>query len=438
MTDTLLSVLADWWLVGLAVLVLLALSAFFSGSETALTGASKARMHQLAKNGDARAQAVLALRDRKESMIGAILFGNNLVNILASALATSAFLAVFGDAGVAYATLVMTALVLIFAEVLPKTWAITHPDRMALTVAYIMRLITVLFSPVTGFVQIVVAGTLRLFGVRLQEDEDEEHKVEELRGVIDLHEGEDPHERIMLRSILDLDDVEVEDVMTHRSNVVMVDVNDPVEDNITKILDSAYTRIPLVQGDPDNILGILHAKPLWRAVRANRAQGHAIDLKDLASAPWFIPESTTLLDQLHAFRERREHFAVVVDEYGSFQGIVTLEDILEEIVGEIDDEQDIAVHGIHAQADGSYIIDGAVTLRDVNRDLDWELPDDDAATIAGLILHEARCIPDAGQVFRFYGYQFEVLRRQRNRIKTLRVTPPNQQGSETGDDPVPA
>lgn len=436
MTETLLSDLSEWWLVGLAIVVLLALSGFFSGSETALTGASKARMHQLAKGGDARAKAVLSLRDRKENMIGAILFGNNLVNILASALATSMFLALFGDAGVAYATLVMTALVLIFAEVLPKTWAITYPDRLALAMGRIMQVITVLFSPVTAFVQIVVGATLRLFGVRLYDDEDDEQRVEELRGVIDLHEGEDPHERIMLRSILDLDDVEVADVMTHRSNVVVVDLNDPVEDNITKILDSAYTRIPLVQGDPDNILGILHAKPLWRAVRANRAQGHAIDLKDLASEPWFIPDSTTLLDQLHAFRERREHFAVVVDEYGSFQGIVTLEDILEEIVGEIDDEQDIAVHGINVQADGSYVIDGAVTLRDINRDLDWELPDDDAATIAGLILHEARCIPDAGQIFRFYGYEFEVLRRQRNRIKTLRVTPPRS-GEISDGDAVP-
>lgn len=427
-------ILADWWLVGLAVLVLLALSGFFSGSETALTGASKARMHQLAKGGDARAKAVLALRDRKESMIGAILFGNNLVNILASALATSVFLAIFGDAGVAYATLVMTALVLIFAEVLPKTWAITYPDRMALTVGRIMQVITVVFSPVTMFVQLVVTGTLRLFGVRLQSDEDEEQRVEELRGVIDLHEGEDPHERIMLRSILDLDDVEVADVMTHRSNVVMVDFEDPVEENITKILESAYTRIPLVKGDPDNILGVLHAKPLWRAVRANRSRGEAIDLKELAAPPWFIPDSTTLLDQLHAFRERREHFAIVVDEYGSFQGIVTLEDILEEIVGEIDDEQDIAVHGIHIQNDGSYVIDGAVTLRDINRDLDWSLPDDDAATIAGLILHEARCIPEAGQIFRFYGYEFEVLRRQRNRIKTLRVTPPRREEDKTGSE----
>lgn len=416
--------LDDWlWAAG-AILLLLVVSAFFSGSETALTAASRARMHQMSKSGDGRAKAVLALHERKDRMIGAILLGNNLVNILASALATSVFMVLFGDAGVAYATLVMTALVLIFAEVLPKTYAITNPDRMALGVGRVMQILTTAFTPVTIAVQAVVRMTLHLFGVKLLSDEGEEHRVEELRGVIDLHEGEDPQERLMLHSILDLDDVEVSDIMTHRSNVVTIDLDQEVEQNIEKVLASPYTRLPLIQGDPDNILGVLHAKPLLRAVRGGAGQVGGIDLKELANEPWFIPESTTLLDQLQAFKARREHFAVVVDEYGSFMGIVTLEDILEEIVGDIVDEQDIAARGIHIQNDGSYVIEGAVTLRDLNRELDWTLPDDDAATLAGLVLHESRCIPEAGQVFRFYGYRFEVLRRQRNRIKTLRVTPP--------------
>ena len=262
----------DWLIVGGIILFLLLLSGFFSGSETALTATSRARMHQLSKQGEKRAKSVLHLHDRKERMIGAILLGNNLVNILASALATSLFLFFFGEAGVVYATLVMTLLVLIFAEVLPKTYALSNPDRMALAVAPIMKVVTTIFAPFTSFVQLVVRGTLHLFGVRLHGEIDDEQKEEELRGVIDLHEGTDPEtqqERKMLSSILDLDDVEVSDVMTHRSEVATIDLSDPVEKNINKVLSSPFTRIPLTEGDPDNIVGILHAKPLLRAVRAH-------------------------------------------------------------------------------------------------------------------------------------------------------------------------
>ena len=417
----------NWWFVGGIILFLLLLSGFFSGSETALTAASRARMHQLKKQGEPRARTVLDLHDRKDRMIGAILLGNNLVNILASALATSLFLISFGEAGVVYATLVMTLLVLIFAEVLPKTWALADPNKMALVVGPIMRVVVTVFSPFTLAVQAVVRATLHLFGVRLHEEWDDEHKEEELRGVIDLHDGEDPEtqqERKMLNSILDLDDVEVSDVMTHRSEVMTIDLSDPVEENINKVLASPFTRIPLTEGDTDNIVGILHAKPLLRAIREQEGKAGDIDLRVLASLPWFVPDSTTLLDQLQAFRERREHFAVVVDEYGSLMGIVTLEDILEEIVGNIDDEHDVTVRGVHPQANGDFVIDGSVTIRDLNRDLEWDLPDDDAATVAGLVLYESRLIPEAGQVFSFYGYRFEVLRRHRNRIKTVRVTPP--------------
>lgn len=446
----------SWWdlhgdlvIVGGAILVLLIFSGFFSGSETALTGASKARMHQLAKQGDRRAARVLALLERKDRLIGAILLGNNMVNILASALATTVLVALFGDAGVAYATLGMTLLVLIFAEVLPKTYALTHTDRMAVRVAPLIRVVVWLFAPVTHAVQLIVRATLKPFGIDLSAELDGEGREEELRGVIDLHEGEDPdirHERVMLKSILDLDDVEVADIMTHRRKVAMIDLGDPVAETIDAALGSPFTRIPVYRDDPDNIVGVLHAKALLREVRARqkaqeaRADGvsHAegvsdaaavaglegLDLGKLAAAPWFIPDSTTLLDQLQAFRERREHFAIVVDEYGAFMGIVTLEDILEEIVGAIHDETDIAVPGVRAQADGSYLVDGSVTLRSLAREFDWSLPDDDAATIAGLVLHEARLIPDPGQIFRFYGFRFEVMRRQRNQITLLKVTPP--------------
>lgn len=436
-----------------AILVLLVLSGFFSGSETALTGASRSRMHQMAKQGNKRAEKVLALLERKDRLIGAILLGNNMVNILASALATTVLVAWFGDAGVAYATLGMTLLVLIFAEVLPKTYALSHTDRMALVVAPLIRAVVLLFAPVTHAVQMIVRATLKPFGIDLSMELDGEEHEEELRGAIDLHDGEDPdtrHERVMLKSILDLDDVEVADIMTHRRRVVMIDLGESVPDNIDAVLGSPFTRIPVYRDDPDNIVGVLHAKALLREVRVRQKADarreaerdaapendgesvaaaqisdlDSLDLGKLATTPWFIPDSTTLLDQLQAFRERREHFAIVIDEYGAFMGIVTLEDILEEIVGNIDDETDIAVPGVRPQPDGAYLVDGSVTLRLLAREFDWNLPDDNAATIAGLVLHEARLIPDPGQIFMFYGFRFEVVRRQRNQITLIRVTPP--------------
>jgi len=456
----------SWWdlygdlvVTGGVILVLLVLSGFFSGSETALTGASRSRMHMLAKQGDKSAARVVALLERKDRLIGAILLGNNLVNILASALATTVLVALFGDAGVAYATLGMTLLVLIFAEVLPKTYALSHTDKMALKVAPVIRTVVVLFAPVTHTVQLVVRATLKPFGIDLSTDLDGEQHEEELRGAIDLHDNEDPetrHERVMLKSILDLDDVEVADIMTHRRRVVMIDLGQSVADNIDSVLGSPFTRIPVYRDDPDNIVGVLHAKALLREVRARqkadaeRADApkrepdgepveltvsdlDSLDLGKLATPPWFIPDSTTLLDQLQAFRERREHFAIVIDEYGAFMGIVTLEDILEEIVGNIDDETDTPVPGVRPQPDGAYLVDGSVTLRLLAREFDWQLPDDDAATIAGLVLHEARLIPDPGQVFMFYGFRFEVVRRQRNQITLIRVTPPDDKDGEDAD-----
>jgi len=428
------SINLEWILAGAAIIVLLVLSAFFSGSETALTASSRARMHELARQGSHRAGLVLKLNEQRERLIGAILLGNNLVNILASALATSVLLAIFGDAGVAYATLVMTMLVLIFAEVLPKTFALNRADRFALGVAPLMRVIVWLFAPVTTAVDFIVRATFGLFGVKLARKLGREEREEALRGAIELHKGEEPEieqERQMLRSILDLDDVEVSEVMTHRREVTMIDVGLPSSEIVDLVLSSPFTRIPLHPDDPDNIIGVLHAKAVLREMRSLEGNINGLDVTTIAAKPWFIPDTTSLLDQLQAFRERREHFAIVVDEYGALQGIVTLEDILEEIVGDIDDEHDISVRGVRPQPDGSYIVEGTVTLREVERNLGWALPDDDATTIAGLVLHEARRIPDPGQVFIFHGFRFEILRRQRNQITVLRVTPPaNEEPSQ--------
>lgn len=430
------------WLTGGAIVLLLILSGFFSGSETALTATSRARMHLLSKSGDKRAELVLLLLESRDKLIGAILLGNNLVNILSSALATSLFITLFGKAGVVYATLVMTVLVLIFAEVLPKTYAISHADKAALKVARPIRAVILIFSPVTHAVQLIVRGTLKLFGVEIATSLDPEHHEEELRGAIDLHNGEDvdtKEERAMLRSILDLDDVPVEDIMTHRSKVAMLDLNQPVTETVEAVMQSSYTRLPVYRDNIDNIVGVVHAKALLRALRAKPDALEELDLAEIAANPWFIPDTTTLLDQLRAFRERREHFAIVVDEYGDFLGIVTLEDILEEIVGNIDDETDVAVPGVRPQGDGTYLVDGSVTLRTLARELEWDLPDEHAATIAGYVLHEARLIPDPGQVFTFNGFRFEVLRRQRNQITALKVTPAtDDEGSDSAGVEAPA
>ncbi len=408
------------------ILLLLVLSAFFAGSETALTAASRSRMQAMESQGSARAATVNRLRLRMERVIGAILIGHNLVNILASALATSIMIGLFGEAGVVYAALAMTALVVLFGEVLPKTYAINNPDRTALALAPAMRLVTALLSPLTRVIQAVARGALRLAGIRVTAHIGTGWTEEELRGAIDLHAGSAEEEReagAMLRSILDLDDVAVEDIMVHRRNMVTIDVAQPAAQIVDEVLASPYTRLPLWRDEPDNIVGVLHAKALLRAVQASQGKVDELDVVALATPAWFIPESTSLLAQLRAFRARREHFALVVDEYGVLMGIVTLEDILEEIVGDIADEHDIQVAGVEPQPDGGYILAGVVTLRDLNREFGWRLPDEEASTIAGLVLHEARQIPERGQVFVFHGFRFEILERQRNQIVRLRVTP---------------
>ncbi|MDH3236403.1 MAG: HlyC/CorC family transporter [Alphaproteobacteria bacterium] len=412
------------------IAVLLLLSAFFSGSETALTAVSRPRMHERERQGDHRAMRVNALTDHREQLIGSILLGNNLVNIGASALATGLLVEFFGDSGIVYATLGMTLLVLIFAEVLPKTYAIHNPIRVSLAVAPIMRLIVVALAPPVRAVQFVVNGTLKLFGVRIQAGRSFTAAEEELRGAIELHQGPEKEEvedeRRMLRSILDLGDVDVDEVLTHRSELETVNADAPAAEIVKAVLSSPYTRIPAWRDEPDNIVGVIHAKALFLATQKAGGSLDKLNIAECWQAPWFIPETTNLLDQLREFRARREHFAIVVDEYGALMGVVTLEDILEEIVGEIEDEHDrsrpgAGFPGVRVESNGTYLVEGAVTIRDLNREFDWVLPDESAATIAGLVMHEARRIPETGQVFAFHGFRFEVVRRRKNRIVLLRL-----------------
>ena len=408
-----------------AIGLLIALSSFFSGSETALTAASRARMHHLAGEGDRRARAVERLTKDRERLIGAILLGNNAVNILASALATSVLISVVGDAGVAYATIGMTLVILIFAEVLPKTYAIRQPDRMALRVAPVLGPIVWLLSPIVGAVRLVVSATLSAAGAS-QGPRTASAAEEELRGTITLQAQEGAmvkHEHDMLHSILDLEDVEVGSVMTHRKTMEMIDAGAAPADILDQVVRSPHTRLPVWKGEPDNIVGVLHARDMLRAVHANLHDLDRLDVLSIVTEPWFVPETTPLDEQLHSFRERRAHFALVVDEYGSLMGLVTLEDIIEEIVGEIVDEHDIAPGGVVEKADGSFLMPGTVAIRDLNRAYDWDLPDEEAATIAGLVLNEALEIPEIGESFSLNEFTFEVRARKRNQITRLRVIP---------------
>jgi Mg2+/Co2+ transporter CorB len=409
-----------------AIVVLQAGSAFFAGTETALTAVSRPVMHQLEQDGSLAARRVNKLVNARDRLIGALLIGNSLTHTLSSSLATGALVSLFGEAGIAYASAGMTVIIVVFGEVLPKTYAIYHANRVALLFSWPVTAVVVLLSPFVTAVESVVRLVFRVFGASYASHVTLETSMLELKGAIEVHAGEDEvrEERRMLRSILELADVEVGQVMTHRRNAVTVDAGQDPAAILDQVVNSPYTRLPLWKDDPDNIVGVLHAKDMLRAMRNLESEIEKLDVVELASDPWFIPDSTTLQEQLQAFRQRREHFALVVDEYGSLMGIITLEDILEEIVGDIADEHDVTVAGVRPQSDGSFIMDGSVPIRDLNREFEWRLPDDEAATIAGLVLQEARQIPNVGQVFRFYGFRFEIAKRHRNQITSIRITPP--------------
>ncbi|HXY58049.1 MAG TPA: HlyC/CorC family transporter [Methylocystis sp.] len=408
------------------VIVCLLLSAFFSASETALTAASLAHMHALEKDGDRRAHVVSKLLRQRNRMIAALLLGSTLVNIGGSAFTTSLLVMLVGESGAVYATFIMTALLLVFAEVLPKTLAINHPDRTSLRVSRVVHLFVSVFGPLLAGVELFVRWLLRLAGVELGHGRKVLSPYDELMSAVDILHEEGNVERSardMFGGVLDLQVMHVSDVMVHRTKMRAIDADLPPRQIIREVLASPYTRMPLWRERPDNFIGVLHAKDLLRALDAAGGDASALKIDEIMLSPWFTPEATTLGDQLEAFLKRKTHFAFVVDEYGEVMGLVTLEDILEEIVGDIRDEHDVTVHGVRPQKDGSVIVDGAVPLRDLNRAMEWELPDEEATTVAGLVIHEAGAIPEPGQVFSFHGFRFEVLRKARNRITLLKLTP---------------
>lgn len=416
----------DLWLAASIVVISLLLSAFFAGAETAFTAASRARMLALENAGDARARLVNAILARRERFLGAMLIGYNIVAVGASAFLTSVLTGVFGKTGVLYATGVMSVLVIVFAEVLPKTLAISTPDRAALLMARPVAFAVALFGPATRAVEALVRGMLRPFGFRIGERQAILSASDEIRGQVALlhrEGGVAKAERDMLGGLLDLSELTVSEVMVHRTKMRTIDADLPSVEIVRAVLASPYTRMPLWRGTSENIVGVLHAKDLLRALDAADGDASGLKVEALALETWFVPDTTSLRDQLKAFLTKKTHFALVVDEYGEVMGLVTLEDILEEIVGDIADEHDVAVSGVRPQGDGSVNADGSVPIRDLNRDMDWDLPDDEATTIAGLVIHEARAIPDTGTAFNFHGFRFQVLRKARNRITALRITP---------------
>tara|TARA_R110002096_G_scaffold436105_1_gene668035 strand:+ start:38614 stop:39774 length:1161 start_codon:yes stop_codon:yes gene_type:complete len=384
-------------------------------------------MHKLSKEGNARASLVEKLIADPESLIGAILLGNNLVNILASALATYIFIELFGEIGVVYATFAMTALVLIFAEVMPKTYAISNPERVALKVAPAINIFVIIFSPIVRLIQIIARQTLRLLGVKAEENQKVLSPQDEIRGAIDLqaHEGGIVKEhKDMLAGILDLDEISLEDVMVHRRNVETINVEDTIEDIFQQIVSSSYTRLPMWEDDQDNIIGVVHAKDVLRITRKSGGELDHKTLRDIAISPWFVPETTSLRDQLKMFLARKTHFAVVVDEYGALMGVITLEDILEEIVGEITDEHDTLNSDVKKLKSGAIIAEGTTPIRDLNRQFNWNLSDDEAITIAGYIIDQAETIPLPGQIYEKNGFQFKILKRKKNQITQVKIQPP--------------
>ncbi|MFG6528468.1 MULTISPECIES: HlyC/CorC family transporter [unclassified Sulfitobacter] len=423
-----------FWISTGIILFLLVLSGFFSGSETALTAASRGKLRAQADKGASGAIRALKITEDNERLIGSVLLGNNLVNILAASMATALFTRLFGESGVALATLVMTLLVLVFAEVLPKTYAITNAETAAALVSRPISIVVLIFSPVVTAVRYFVRGVLRLFGVQIDPDSNILAVREEIAGALQLGHSEgvvEKEDRDRILGALDLRERAVEEVMLHRSGIEMIDADSDPTDIMEKCLQSNHTRLPVFREDPENIIGVIHAKDLLRAMykliggpNGDAAALKGFNVADVVMKPYFVPETSTLDEQMRQFLRRRTHFALVVDEYGSLQGLITLEDILEEIVGEITDEFDPdADHPLKQSDDGHLMVEGAMTIRDLNRATDWSLPDDEANTVAGLVIHEAQMIPTVGQVFSFHNFRFEVIERDGNRITQLKIRP---------------
>jgi len=415
---------------GILVFALICFSGFFSLSETALTTCSKAKIHRLAKEGNKKAETTERLLRKSESAVSTILLCNNAVNILASAITTSVLIKIFGESGVIWATLIMTILVLVFAEIAPKTYALKNPEKIILRVSPIILWLVRMFYPFTKNIQNAIDGVFSFFGYKNNDKKNVKQlsDLEEIRGTIELkHKAGSifKYDKDMLDSILDLGDTDISNVMVHRKNMASIDIEQDLDKILEQSFDINHSRIPLWRGDEDNIVAILNMRKLITVLHSNHGDISKINLKQFTYEPWFTPASNTLKNQLVAFKKKKEKFALVIDEYGALMGVITLEDILEEIVGDIDEKDDNQSRlSIHKYKDGSYKISGELTLRDINRKLNWDLPEDDdnAATLAGLLISRIEKIPEEKEECEFDGFKFKVIKVRQNKVTMLRVS----------------
>ena len=408
------------------IICLIIISAILSGSETSITSIRKSKIHKLANKGDRNALRVLKLIEKKNDLVSSILVGNNFVNILASALATAILIKFYGDDGVIYSTIVMSVLIVIFAEILPKNIALLRPDRYALTLSFILTLFLKIFSPFVYIIKKFNLLIFKIFNIEKQKVTDASVR-EDIRNIINMHEDEGillKDERDMLNGILDLKEMTVEKIMTHRKNIYSINIDQP-EEYFKKISQSSFSRIPVWKENPNNILGVVHAKKLL----TNINESGKIDLKNINDStldPWFIPETTKVKDQLNAFIDRHEKIAFVVDEYGELMGLISLEDIIEEIVGNIFDESDLSTIGIRKIGKNIFRVRGDVNIRDMNRTLDLNLNEKNSSTVAGFLIYETETFPDVGQTFTFNNILFEILNKKNNQITQLKITLPEK------------
>lgn len=402
---------------------LLVMSAFFSSSETGMMSLNRLALKHQAQIGNRGARRAKALLDRPDRLIGVILIGNNFVNILASAIATVLATHYFGEAGIAAATLILTLLVLIFAEVTPKTLAVLHPEKIAYPASFILTPLLRILYPLVWLVNLISNSILGLFGVRADQANSQQLSREELKTVVWESGHGIPKRRAMVTRILDLEQVTVNDIMVTRNEMFALNLDDPLDEIIDDIRSSNHTRLPVYSGDTNNVLGILHLRSISRLLSAIGDSSLTKDkLIELLDEPYFVPESTPLHTQLFKFQTHRERMAMVVDEYGDLEGLITIDDILEEIVGDYTtDHAQSASTDLHPQEDGSWLIDAATYIRDINRELNWSLPTDGPKTLNGLIVETLEMIPDNSVSLIIDQYRMEVVSIRDQRIRTARI-----------------
>ena len=416
----------------LSLLLLILLSAFFSAAETAMMRLNRYRLRHLAQARHRGALRAAQLLERPDRLIGIILLGNNVVNIFASSISTLIALRYFGEAWIAAAAGVLTFVILIFAELTPKTMAALHPEKIAFPAAYVLKPLLVLCYPMVWLINAIANSLLRLVGVSPQEDVMQQLSSEELRTVVNEAGALIPkkHQKMLL-NILDLEKVTVDDIMVPRNEIVGLDLKLP-EDEIVHILTTCqYTRLPIYHDDIDNVVGILHirnALPLIARDACDKEQ-----LLKIAKEPYFVPEGTPLNTQLLNFQRHKRRVGLVVDEYGDIEGLITLEDILEEIVGEFTTDISETIKDVHPQEDGSYLVDGSANIRALNRTMQWNLPTSGPKTLNGLITEYLESIPAPATSLRINGYTIEILQTAENAVKTARIIPPGE-GEPSGEE----